>query len=128
MVSAGCNAADKMEFLEYFLNGKKWAVIRFLLQGDSRDKTCGSVLEGGPEDMTIYGLTKRTGWMIRSEDFSVCERRTADDRWDRTVFRKIREILVVQKNLQLNFRQEKSPATGTYPRIPVRALFKSYNL
>ena len=35
--------ADKMEFLEYFLNGKKWAVIHFLLQGDSRDKTCGSV-------------------------------------------------------------------------------------
>ncbi len=85
-------------------------------------------MEGGPEDMTIYGLTKRTGWMIRSEDFSVCERRTADDRWNRVVFRKIRRDPGLSEKFIIKFQTGKGPAIGTYPRIPVRALFKSYNL
>ena len=46
-----------------------------------RDKTVWICpMEGGPEDMTIYGLTKRIGWMIRSEDFfSVVREESADD-------------------------------------------------
>ena len=59
-----------MEFLEYFLNGKKWAVIPLLVaRRFKRQDVWICPMEGGPEDMTIYGLTKRTGWMIRSEDF-----------------------------------------------------------
>ena len=51
--------ADKMEFLEYFLNGKKWAVIPLLVaRRFKRQDVWICPMEGGPEDMTIYGLTK----------------------------------------------------------------------
>ena len=56
--------------------------------------------------------------------FSVCERRTADDRWDRVVFRKIKRDHGIPAKFIIKFQTgKKDPATGTYPRIPVRALF-----
>ena len=51
--------ADKMEFLEYFLKGEKWAVVPLLVaKRFKREDVWICPMEGGPDDMTIYGLTK----------------------------------------------------------------------
>ena len=48
-----------MEFLEYFLRGEKWAVVPLLVaKRFKRDDVWICPMEGGPDDMTIYGLTK----------------------------------------------------------------------
>lgn len=72
---------------------------------------------------------KRTGWMIRSEDFSVCERRTADDRWDRTVFRKIKRDSGRSEKFTIKFQTGKRARPPEHtPGFRCGPFFKSYNL
>ena len=67
--------ADKMEFLEYFLNGKKWAVIPLLVaRRFKRQDVWICPMEGGPEDMTIYGLTKENRMDDQIRRFFQCVR------------------------------------------------------
>ena len=67
--------ADKMEFLEYFLNGEKWAVIPLLVAKRFKRKDVWICpMEGGPEDMTIYGLTKENRMDGQIRRFFECVR------------------------------------------------------
>ena len=67
--------ADKMEFLEYFLNGKKLAVIPLLVaRRFKRQDVWICPMEGGPEDMTIYGLTKENRMDDQIRRFFQCVR------------------------------------------------------
>ena len=50
--------ADKMEFLEEYLEGEKWAIMPLLVAKRLKRKDIWICpLERGPEDITIYGLT-----------------------------------------------------------------------
>lgn len=50
--------ADKMEFLEEYLEGETWAIMPLLVAKRlKRSDICIRPLEWGPEDITIYGLT-----------------------------------------------------------------------
>ena len=67
--------ADKMEFLEYFLNGEKWAVIPLLVAKRFKRKDVWICpMEGGPDDMTIYGLTKENRMDGQIRKFFECVR------------------------------------------------------
>ncbi len=67
--------ADKMEFLEYFLKGEKWAVIPLLVAKRFKRKDVWICpMEGGPEDMTIYGLTKENRMDGQIRRFFECVR------------------------------------------------------
>lgn len=51
--------ADRMEFLEGFLKGEKWAVVPLLVAARLKNKNIWCCpLEQGPEDLKIYGLTR----------------------------------------------------------------------
>ena len=64
-----------MEFLEYFLNGKKWAVIPLLVaRRFKRQDVWICPMEGGPEDMTIYGLTEENRMDDQIRRFFQCVR------------------------------------------------------
>lgn len=68
--------ADKMEFLEYFLNGEKWAVIPLLVAKRFKRKDVWICpMEGGPDDMTIYGLTKENRMNGQIRKFFECVRK-----------------------------------------------------
>lgn len=68
--------ADKMEFLEYFLTGEKWAVIPLLVAKRFKRKDVWMCpMEGGPEDMTIYGLTKENRMDGQIRKFFECVRK-----------------------------------------------------
>ena len=68
--------ADKMEFLEYFLNGEKWAVIPLLVANRFKRKDVWICpMEGGPDDMTIYGLTKENRMDGQIRKFFECVRK-----------------------------------------------------
>lgn len=68
--------ADKMEFLEYFLTGEKWAVIPLLVARRFKRKDVWMCpMEGGPEDMTIYGLTKENRMDGQIRKFFECVRK-----------------------------------------------------
>lgn len=50
--------ADKMEFLEEYLEGETWAVVPLLVARRLKKQDIWICpLEQGPEDITIYGLT-----------------------------------------------------------------------
>ncbi len=50
--------ADRMEFLEEFLEGERWAIVPLLVAARlKRSNICICPLEHGPENLTIYGLT-----------------------------------------------------------------------
>ena len=67
--------ADKMEVLEYFLNGEKWAVIPLLVAKRFKRKDVWICpMEGGPDDMTIYGLTKENRMDGQIRKFFECVR------------------------------------------------------
>ena len=111
---------------------KKWAVIPLLVaRRFKRQDVWICPMEGGPEDMTIYGLTKenRMDDQIRRV-FSVCERRTADDRWDRTVFRKIKRDSGRSEKFTIKFQTgKKEPGHRNIPPgFRCGPFFKSYNL
>lgn len=61
--------ADKMEFLEEYLEGKMWAVMPLLVAKRLKRRDIWLCpLERGPEDMTIYALTadsQKSGFVMR---------------------------------------------------------------
>ena len=46
----------------------------------------------------------------------MCERRTADDRWDRAVFRKIKRDSGLSEKFTIKFRQKKEPGHRNIPQ------------